>query len=364
MPAVVSVTSNEAVCCFCHIALDSLCLKCQKCKGQIHLNCTGLPEYHLVRLVVTSASYVCMHCVETHETDQETYKMELERINMCKQREKRLCEANNLTDSIDDAMRDMAISDVNRAIPPADSIGSTNAATSGGNQDGNLINNNQNLNSSNNSSGLPTQPERTDGVPENEANKSNQAVCRFYLKKACKYGRKGENCPFNHPKLCYKYIKRGEKSGGCKKGKDCQFLHPQLCKRALNTRTCLNKNCRYYHVQGTKLTNETTSPGQSPEQSNNVPIQINSEHRQYSEIVKQGNARRYQRIAPSPISLAENVSCVDANKIDLNRQDFLEMKFQMKSLQDQLQMLISFSKPHLSQLQPPSTQMNGWLPRA
>ena len=169
----------------------------------------------------------------------------------------------------------MAISDVNRATQTANSIGSTNAATSGGNQDDNLINNDKNLNSSNNSSSLLTQPERTDRVPENEASKSNQAVCRFYLKKTCKYGRKGENWPFNHPMLCYKYIKRGEKSGGCKKGKECQFLHPQLCKKALNTRTCLNKNCHYYHVQGTKLTNETTSLGQSPEQSNNVSIQVN-----------------------------------------------------------------------------------------
>ena len=46
----------------------------------------------------------------------------------------------------------------------------------------------------------------------------NKTVCRFYLQKSCKNGRKGDDCKFAHPKLCFNYVKRGDERGGCKKG--------------------------------------------------------------------------------------------------------------------------------------------------
>ena len=34
--------------------------------------------------------------------------------------------------------------------------------------------------------------------------------CRYYLQGRCKHGRKGVTCQYSHPKICLRYIKRGE----------------------------------------------------------------------------------------------------------------------------------------------------------
>ena len=65
----------------------------------------------------------------------------------------------------------------------------------------------------------------------------------------CKNGRKGTNCSFPHPNMCFRFIRSGNK--GCNKGSSCQYAHPKLCKASLTSKRCDRRNCYYYHVAGT-----------------------------------------------------------------------------------------------------------------
>ena len=73
--------------------------------------------------------------------------------------------------------------------------------------------------------------------------------CRYYLQGRCKHGRKGVTCQYSHPKICLRYIKRGER--GCNKDKSCKFVHPKLCHKSVSDKLCLRKTCHYYHAVGT-----------------------------------------------------------------------------------------------------------------
>ena len=64
----------------------------------------------------------------------------------------------------------------------------------------------------------------------------------------CKNGRKGTNCSFPHPNMCFRFIQSGNK--GCNKGSSCQYAHPKLCKASLTSKRCDRRNCYYYHVAG------------------------------------------------------------------------------------------------------------------
>lgn len=78
-------------------------------------------------------------------------------------------------------------------------------------------------------------------------------VCRFYKKGTCKFGLKGNKCPFEHPKPCQKLIKYGNKSPqGCNAGTKCQNFHPRMCGSSIKNGTCYNKSCNFVHVKGTK----------------------------------------------------------------------------------------------------------------
>ena len=73
--------------------------------------------------------------------------------------------------------------------------------------------------------------------------------CRYYLQGRCKHGRKGVTCQYSHPKICLRYIKKGER--GCNKDKSCKFVHPKLCHKSVSDKLCLRKTCHYYHAVGT-----------------------------------------------------------------------------------------------------------------
>ena len=86
--------------------------------------------------------------------------------------------------------------------------------------------------------------DKSTSKPDEDSKKPSLTTCKFYMQKSCKHGRKGVGCNYSHPKLCYSYIKRGDKKGGCKKGDQCNYAHPKLCKRALESKVCSNKRCR------------------------------------------------------------------------------------------------------------------------
>ena len=92
---------------------------------------------------------------------------------------------------------------------------------------------------------------------ENTTNKENDStekpICNFYKKGKCKYGIRGKNCQFKHPKICPKLLKHGNKSpNGCNAGTKCTMFHPRMCSSSIRKGECFNLDCTYTHVKGTK----------------------------------------------------------------------------------------------------------------
>lgn len=67
------------------------------------------------------------------------------------------------------------------------------------------------------------------------------------------FGRRGENCTYAHPKLCFKYIINGcDPVIRCKIGKNCQYRHPPIYQGSMRRRECFNENCNKLHFKGTR----------------------------------------------------------------------------------------------------------------
>ena len=201
---------NEAVCKSCMTILDGRGLKCTKCQSFIHVSCSELPEYLLVRYAVSSIQYCCKVCCK-NETGEERYPQEISAIQDLKEKEKQI-------------ILQATAENENSEIPKAEENGIDQETISGS----------QN---------------RTQEVATS-TNKSND-VCRFFLQKRCKEGIKGEKCHYQHPRICFKWQRNGSDRGGCKK-ENCSFFHPKLCHQSLKQRKCFRKSCKFYHLNGTK----------------------------------------------------------------------------------------------------------------
>ena len=179
---------GRPTCNSCIGELSDMAVKCAKCQVFVHLRCTGLPEYQLVRLAVSQAQFSCANCVKTKDVeDEERYNAEVTKI-----REK-IAKEISIIDQLEDGSKSAAASE-----------------------------------------------EDTPKEETNNSNSKSKAICRYFLRRKCKYGVVGKDCKFEHPKLCYKYIRNGSKHGGCKKI-DCQYYHPKLCINSIRDRACLKK---------------------------------------------------------------------------------------------------------------------------
>ena len=90
-----------------------------------------------------------------------------------------------------------------------------------------------------------TEGDKDDGKKKsNEKIKDNEKkdkTCIHYIMRKCKHGRKGEDCEYGHPKLCFSFMNKGKK--GCEKD-DCEYHHPNMCKYDTE---CKNEKCRFLH---------------------------------------------------------------------------------------------------------------------
>jgi hypothetical protein len=89
------------------------------------------------------------------------------------------------------------------------------------------------------------------------AKNKKKELCRFYARGRCNRNR---DCRFGHPDLCKKFKLFGSKSTdpkGCD-GK-CNLFHPNACRNSLLSRTCSFKDCRFFHLKGTRLSDPDLS---------------------------------------------------------------------------------------------------------
>ena len=71
-PASVAVAATEdgeaaPACMKCLGDLSDVALRCKNCSACVHLRCSDLPDYQLVRFTVTQAAFCCANCVKTKD---------------------------------------------------------------------------------------------------------------------------------------------------------------------------------------------------------------------------------------------------------------------------------------------------------
>ena len=103
-------------------------------------------------------------------------------------------------------------------------------------------------------------------------------VCKFYANGKCRFSTE---CRSSHPKICPKYRQNGEITKdpkGCD-GK-CGDFHPNGCRQSLKTKTCTYKDCRFFHIKGTKTVERSQDRKSAPSQHSKktVPKKDNKQH--------------------------------------------------------------------------------------
>ena len=106
---------------------------------------------------------------------------------------------------------------------------------------------------------------------ECENQHSHSDICEKYISGKCPHGIKGnkkikgDRCPKDHPKRCFKYCSFGtKKKGGCDKGRGCMYFHPTLCKFSVQKRQCFNEKCTFVHLKGTLRPQKTDQKQSRP----------------------------------------------------------------------------------------------------
>ena len=301
MVAIIS-SPAETACSKCQVILEKECLKCSRCSVCMHLRCSDLPDYMLLRYKTSQAGYVCRACVLV-EGNEESLKEHQKIIEDIKRKEE---------EAIKQAVLDDSVTHISVKEDMKDEI-------------------DENEKQSRTVKDLKDSSSR-----ENNGNK----ICRFYLRGTCKHGKKGTNCTYDHPALCFKFTTKGDLNGGCKKGNECKYVHPKLCWSLKTGKICRKNNCHFYHVKGTVIKQEDYEVSQpSPERTS-----------------KNNESRTKMANKPSTSHISDS-RYVSENKTSgsLEHPDFLELKQQMKILQEQLQMLIGL---RMSQM--PPTRPMGW----
>lgn len=80
--------------------------------------------------------------------------------------------------------------------------------------------------------------------PKSAARQVN--ICKFHIKKSCRFGPNGIGCKFTHPQICSSLYSSGE----CLNNQCCSS-HPTMCRNSLNSKHCHQRHCGFLHVEGT-----------------------------------------------------------------------------------------------------------------
>ena len=158
-------------CTSCKGELTDSALKCKNCNEYTHLSCSSVPKYMLIRFSIAQASYICPSCVKIKDLggDEEKYSEEATKIAEIIAKESSL------------VSKAAEVANKSNSEIPTD-------LTTNDNSD----------------------PNSQNGA---ESTTTKKPTCRYYLRNSCKHGRKGATCKFDHPKLCFKFIKNGDKRG-------------------------------------------------------------------------------------------------------------------------------------------------------
>ena len=155
---------------------------------------------------------------------------------------------------------------------------------------------------------------------------------------------------FEHPKLCFKYIKHGDRRAGCKEGSNCNYVHPKLC-NSYKSGVCSREKCHFFHIKGTKISpKEEERPMMASRAHSNV--------RHQNAVINNRESQSIQNPTSHPNSILNRVpnqspdinrSSSQQNQNYVTQRDFLELEIQLKAILEQLQLLV---QPRPLQAQP------------
>ena len=187
MPAINS-SPKESNCSKCMTELEAEALKCSRCSVLMHLRCSDLPLYMLLRYKTSQSQYVCRACVLGEGNADSLKEEETKILEIMKNEEEAIKGA---TDNANCSV-----------------LGHTNTQCGDGDHQSDEMSKDINTIKANDRTGkVNTQAKDVS---------SNKTVCRYFLRQECRHGVSGKDCKFDHPKLCYKFIRNGSKHGGCK----------------------------------------------------------------------------------------------------------------------------------------------------
>ena len=322
MPSV-TTSPSATPCNKCKIPLEAEALKCSRCSVWMHLRCSDLPTYMLLRYKTSQAQYICRGCV-LGEGDPESLEEARGKIEATMLAEEIVIERT----AKDQGMEDFSLLTLD---PSKAKIKSTES------QSGAEVNN---------SSTVEDVDSRNSPITSN----TKQTTCKFFLRRGCKHGRKGDGCKFEHPKLCFKYVKHGDKRSGCKEGKECTYVHPKLCS-SYRSGTCSRDKCGLYHIRGTKF--------RSPEEQITARAELSTNNERAPRVTNNNRQQYLQHkraLQVQPLAACEMRSRPDDNysspPCPVEPRDFLEIKSQLKSIQEQLQLLLIGRPPPLDRALP------------
>ena len=235
----------DTYCTICSNQFVLECLKCQKCKHFIHTDCSELPVYAIVNFFKSRSQYTCEQCARKNVGEQvdRLFAQVLSVVLKEKETKQQINPKQNTVEEIDtiDSENGGLINDggsVNQQslLPP------------------NHRHDPPDPHNNNHTTGEQADHQfTTDNGQQSQTNLSKDKVCYFYKNNKCKFGRRGENCPYAHPKLCFKYKINGcDLVRGCKNGNNCPYLHPPICNGSMRRRECFNENCKRLHLKGTR----------------------------------------------------------------------------------------------------------------
>ena len=274
------------VCQECQAGMSAETLKCSKCKLFSHIRCSGLPTWLIALYASSTRQYICKTCcqpmanfqqkLEEIETLVEAERNQIENIVLGS--EERVNEAtDNQNNSVYSDASSSSDDDDETSVAANDQVETGRTAESASTD---------RTNEERMTTIAQHVHENTPQVRNRAQNPGQQQrVCRFYAKKYCRFGTKGEGCKFAHPKKCLKYISHGTKGNrGCRKGAKCDFYHPPLCYGSVDKGECDVENCGYTHLKGTNFIKWSA---QNYDEAQNT-VEISGENRKsFASVVRQ-----------------------------------------------------------------------------
>lgn len=251
MPSYFNASDKDSKCAECDGGLEKYSLRCADCSKGAHLSCSGLSHIFLVRLATTRAVFTCSACIKLKAG--EKLAEVVNEIRLLIEQERADGDAHSDTSLSQLLGNDKSLAPVPSApsssqMPPTQMLGSwVQGGAEGERDDG--------KNSAVEREQVPSLPEVADSLATAGVGASSGPrgkICKYYKGGNCRFGLRGDDCRFDHPKKCIKFVRFGKDARkGCNDNK-CIFYHPPLCRNAESDGGCQKKKCKFFHRKATQ----------------------------------------------------------------------------------------------------------------